>query len=122
MDRRWLVAGLLAAMAGCATTGQGGDIVVDMTGVDPDRYLSDLQACRAYANQAPIGREAAKGAAGGAAVGAAVGAILGGGEGAARGAGAGAVTGGAKGGLRGAERKRQIVRRCMSGRGYNVLG
>ncbi len=112
----------LALLGGCASVGRGGDIVVDMRGVDPGRYKQDMAECRAYADEAPIAESVAKRAAGGAAVGAVIGAIFGGGRGAAQGAGAGATGAGARGGLEGAERKRHIMQRCMSNRGYNVLG
>ena len=67
------------------------------------------------------GEKTAKGAASGAVVGGLIGAITGGSSGAAQGAGVGAVGGGARGAIEGEETEVQVVKRCLSGRGYQVL-
>ena len=86
---------ILAGVAGCAGHGTGGPIV-DMKGVDPYQYDSDLAECQMYADQVQVDQKVLGGAAAGAVVGGAVGAIFDGGDGAARGAGSGAVVGGGR--------------------------
>ena len=100
--------------------------IVDTKGVDQSRYETDLKECQAYAEQVSPAQEAAVGAVIGAGIGTALGAIVGaflGDTGA--GAGIGAALGGAKGGITGAgggmQGQTDIIRNCMSGRGYKVL-
>ena len=100
--------------------------IVDMKGVDGERYEKDLVECQQYAEQInPAGS-----AAGGAVIGAAFGAIIGGitgsllgdtGAGVRYGAAYGAASGGASGAAVGAESQINIIRNCMAGRGYKVL-
>jgi len=92
--------------------------IVDLKGIDPEVFQTDLEECEAYAEQVSIGEASAKGAAVGAVIGAAAGAI--GGD-AAPGAGYGGIYGATNSGL-GAEREKQTVFvRCLEGRGYRVL-
>src|SRR5210317_435261 len=109
---------VLLSLVACTTTDE---IIIDQKGVDMRRYATDLAECRSYATQVKTGEKGVRGAASGAVVGGAVGAILDGGDGAARGAGVGAVTGGAKGVSQGEREEVQVVKRCLSGRGYRVL-
>ena len=109
---------VLLSLAACTTTDE---IIIDKKGVDMSRYSADLADCRSYATEVKTGEKGVRGAASGAVVGGAVGAILDGGDGAARGAGVGAVTGGAKGVSQGEREEMQVVKRCLSGRGYRVL-
>lgn len=111
------------ALAACASSY---DPIVDTRGVSEAQYRADLADCRAYADQVSPVAEAGGGALMGGAIGAALGAIAGAftgdpGGGAAIGAAVGGAGGGIKGGLHGAEDQRQVIRNCMSGRGYNVL-
>ncbi len=113
---------LVIALTGCATTGTGSNFrpLVDNKGVDLNRYEADLQECQAYAKSTP---NAGKSGAGGAAVGAALGlalALIGGDQKLAS-AGAGAVVGGALGASAGETSQREIIRKCLTGRGYKVL-
>jgi len=111
--------------AGCSSMSQP---MVDTKGVDSSRFSQDKYECEQYAAQvSPVG-DAAVGALGGAAAGAALGAITGalvGGVGAGEAAALGAATGGAVGLAGGAytgnQNQREVFRRCMAGRGYNVL-
>ncbi len=96
-------------------------VIVDERYIDPELYEQDLAECRSYASQVPIGEEMAKGAAVGAAVGGLLGAVSGEHDGAGRGAGAGAVVGGTEKMLSASEEKALVVKRCMQGRGYDVL-
>lgn len=108
----------LVVLTGCAAHRP----IVDMKGVDQAKYETDLKECQQYADEA-------LGIGSGAAIGAVAGAVLGevlaraGGGMRQRGqiAGAGAVLGGASGAAAGAKQQRQVVQRCLSGRGYNVL-
>jgi len=54
-------------------------------------------------------------------MGAVIGAVAGNHNTAQRGAGAGAIVGGLKGNKQARLEQERIVRRCLSGRGYNVL-
>jgi Glycine-zipper domain len=136
---RTLVVVILALCAAACSS----DPIVDMKGVDEERYEQDLAECRQYADQVDVARSAGGGAllgaAGGAAVGAVVGAITGRpgtgaavgavvgaitgrpGTGAAVGGGAGGTSGLFAGGASGANKKERIVRNCLRGRGYSVL-
>ena len=99
--------------AGCAS-----DPIVDMHGVDQEKYDSYLAACREYADQVDV----ASGAAGGAALGAVIGAITGApGTGAAVGAASGGATGGVSGGSSRTSRQDRVVRNCLRERGYSVF-
>jgi len=108
----------LLALAACTTTDE---IIIDDKGVDMNAYRRDLAECRDYASGVKTEEKAARGAGSGAVVGGLIGAITGGPEGAARGAGVGAVGGGARGVDEGERSEVQVVKRCLSGRGYRVL-
>lgn len=109
-------------LGGCASTGTGSNFrpIVDSKGVDLNRYEADLQECQAYAKSSP---NAGKSGAGGAAVGAALGLALAliGGDKKLASAGTGAVIGGAAGAAAGEGSQRDIIRNCLTGRGYKVL-
>jgi outer membrane lipoprotein SlyB len=113
-----IVIALVLVVAGCTTTDE---IIIDEKGVDMNAYQQDLVECRSYASGVRTEEKAAKGAGSGAVVGGLVGAITGGTEGAAKGAGVGAVGGGARGANEGERSEVQVVKRCLSGRGYRVL-
>jgi outer membrane lipoprotein SlyB len=112
-----LIVMTLAATA-CVSTDE---IIIDEKGVNMAQYEQDLAECRSYGEQVATESKMAKGAGSGALVGGLIGAIVDGGEGAARGAGVGAVTGGAKGARSGDQEEVQVVKRCLSGRGYRLL-
>jgi outer membrane lipoprotein SlyB len=106
------------SLSACATRGQNYVPVVDMRGQNHNAFVQDLSDCQAYARQRPDG---AQGAVAGAIVGGLLGAVIAprhhrntfGAYGAGLGAAAGA--GGAM------DTQESIVKRCMAGRGYNVL-
>ena len=108
-------------IAGCAST--PGKPIVDMKGVNAYQYEQDLEECSVYADEVSVAGKTVGGAAAGAAVGAAVGAIWDGQDGnsPARGAGTGAVVGAAGGAGSGLNERSQVVKNCLSGRGYRVL-
>jgi outer membrane lipoprotein SlyB len=106
-------------VAGCATT-RGSSYVplVDMQGKDDATFQTDTRQCQGYAKQR---MDAAEGAAAGAVAGALLGALLAPrgyrGYVGARVAGAGAIAGG----VQANDTQETIVKRCLAGRGYNVL-
>lgn len=101
--------------------------VVDLKGVDWNRYETDLRECQYYAEQVSPAAQAAAGAGLGAALGAVLGVAVGValnvdvGELAGLGAAAGGVQGAATGGAHGAGSQVEIIKNCMAGRGYKVL-
>ena len=105
-------------LTACTTTDE---IIIDRKGVNMSAYQQDLVECQSYASEVKTQEKTAKGAASGAVVGGLIGAITGGGSGAATGAGVGGVGGGARGANEGEKSEVQVVKRCLSGRGYRVL-
>jgi len=118
-----LIAIILTMTVGCATY----QPIIDHQSItDQGQYERDLAECRVYAEQIDPGTNAAVGAVGGAAVGAAIGLIVGAFFGCpGETAGFGAALFGAGGGLQGAggsvRAQKDIMIRCMQGRGYRVL-
>ena len=111
-----------AILAGCAHTGAHYTPMVDMRTAGGN-YSQDLAECQAYANQRA-------GAADSAIVGAVFGALLGvallaagGGRGGwgNEAAAVGAVAGGLQGAAANEVTQRDIIKRCLAGRGYSVL-
>ena len=113
----FMVVVFLAACAGASYRP-----MIDSRNVDMNRFEIDLRECQQYAQQVTgAGTQAATGAL----IGAAFGAVLAAAAGIRydRGATArvGAVTGAATGGAQGESNQRDVIRRCISGRGYSVL-
>ncbi len=115
-----LISLMISVAVGCSALNE--DPIIDQRGINQAQYQQDLLECRSYADEVDASGAVLGGAAGGAVIGGAVGAVIGDSDTAKRGAGAGAIAGGVKGGLRTMERKQRIVRRCLQGRGYRVLG
>lgn len=114
----------ITLVAGCATTGSGSNYrpIVDSKGIDFNKYESDLKDCQNYATQTMgAGESAAVGALAGAALGAALAAAGGRGYDKRASARMGAVAGGVGAGAQGETDQRNIIRRCLAGRGYRVL-
>lgn len=114
---------LSAILVGCANTGANYRPIVDTKGVvDMSRYESDLHECQQFATQTTgAGERAAAGALAGAVLGALLAAAAGSRYSRNQHAGVGAVAGAAAGAGQGETDQRTIIRRCMAGRGYNVL-
>lgn len=112
-----LLAVAFALLGGCASD----NVIVDTKGSDMTRYEQDRRECEAYADQVSTGKQAAKSAGFGAAIGAAIAALFGDSRAVVRGAGTGGVLGGAQGAVKGEGEKEQVLRNCLSGRGYRVL-
>ena len=88
----------------------------------PRQYEQDLRECQHYAAQVSPGQSAVAGALFGALLGAAISGALGGDRYVTEHvAAAGAVQGAANGAAGGADAQVQIIRTCMSDRGYDVL-
>lgn len=131
MRRSLIGVTVLAMLAGCATPPEGAGRgygaeytpVIDMRGVDAEKYDDDLGDCRAYAAQIDPAGRAAAGAIAGALAGALLSAAAGGhGYYNRQNAGLGAVLGAGTAGADGLRDAKTIIMRCMIGRGYNVLG
>ena len=111
----------LLVVAACANSGAQAPIIVD--GPKGPQYGQDLAECRALASQkAPVDGNQATSAAVLAGVGAVVGGLNNGASGAAAGAAIGGGTGLGGAALDSQKERSAIVRRCMIGRGYNVIG
>lgn len=121
MNRHLIAVALVAALAGCATTPNGYRPVVDH-GQSSGNYEQDLAECQQIATQrASQAQSAGAGALIGALFGAALGAAVGLDS---SGVGRMAAVGGVHGVAAGAtdSTQRDIVTRCVSGRGWNVVG
>lgn len=95
--------------------------VIDPKGQDMANFHIDLTECRELSEVRDAGASAADGAVAGAIFGALLGAAIGGSDGAKLGAKAFAVQGAAAGAGDAVLTQQQIVKNCMSGRGYKVL-
>ncbi len=115
MLRNTLIALVLASIAGCAAHR---DPIVDMRGVDEERFAQDWAECESYSKEIDIGQGVARGSAAGAVVGSIAGAIDGEVE---EGAGYGALYGGTRSGLDADREQQMVFKRCLTGRGYRVL-
>lgn len=111
----------IGALSACASTPRGGNVIIDTQGVNMQAYQTDLNECRAYADEVSVAQQAAQGAAVGAVVTGAIGAVVGGQRVAERGAAAGGISGGARGTMSGLQEREQVVKTCLRGRGYKVL-
>ena len=115
----WLTAAALLALlllSGCAYRP-----VIDKRGVDQTRYAADLVECQAYAEQlAGAGTGAAVGAVAGYALGYGLSHLMRGNQSAEVGR-ATAAGGALSGAVAAATAKRDAVRTCLRGRGYQVL-
>jgi uncharacterized protein YcfJ len=96
-------------------------VVVDPKSVDPVAYEKDIAECSTLADSAGKTGSAGTGALGGALIGGALGGIFGGGRGAVTMGSGGAVIGGASAAGKESNSKDQILKNCMTGRGYQVL-
>ena len=109
--------GLLAACAGASYRP-----MIDSRDVDMNKFEADLRDCQQYAAQVSgAGTNAAIGATAGAIFGAVLAAAAGSRYDRGATARVGAVTGAASGGVQGETNQRDVIRRCIAGRGYSVL-
>lgn len=112
----------LVMLVGCAHTGAGYRPLVDTQGVDMNQYERDLRDCQGYAQQTVnAGQGAVIGAVAGAVLGALLAGVAGSGYSKGRSARVGAVAGAVGAGAEAESGQRDVIRRCMAGRGYRVL-
>jgi len=118
-----IIIGVLSLLIGCSNMGSNYSPIIDKKGIDEAKYEQDLAECQNLSTEAQgAGMDGAKKAAGGAVVGALIGLVGGSNStGIAQAAGVGSVIGGASGLYSGNAEKQNIIRRCLSGRGYRVL-
>jgi outer membrane lipoprotein SlyB len=135
MKRTSYFLAVLVALNGCAMAppntpgaGYGKDYtpVIDISGVDQNRYTGDLAECRQYSGIIDADKAAMQGMIGGIIVGALLGAAVGSNHGmSSYGANQGAILGGGAGIGQAANRARnqqeRIMINCMAGRGYRTL-
>ena len=111
---------IAALLTGCAASGAHYRPMVDAK--PGQNYEQDLAECQAFAHTQP---SATDGAVGGALVGALLGvafATIGGGNGFRNEmAGVGALTGALQGATQAGGGQQDVIRRCLTGRGYSVL-
>lgn len=114
---------IASLLTGCAaTSGSNYRPIVDTRSVDLNRYENDLRDCQGYATQtAGAGESAAAGALAGAVLGGVLAAAAGKNYSRTSTARVGAVTGAVGAGAQGETDQRNIIRRCLAGRGYKVL-
>ena len=111
--------GAASLLSGCAV--EQYRPLVD-SGVSRGSYEADLADCQQLAAERPAAQQAAGGAAVGAVLGGLLAAAVGlRGNDVARVAAWGAANGGLQGAAVGSAQQRDIVDRCMAGRGYNVV-
>lgn len=108
-------------LTGCA--GANYRPIIDTAGVDMNKMESDLRDCQQYAGQAAgAGTQAAVGAGAGAVLGALFAGLAGGNRTQRNQLSAvSAASGGLGGAASGENDQRNVIRRCMAGRGYRVL-
>jgi len=116
----------IISISGCVVNSsssilEGSKPIIDTKGVNMSQYEIDLEECSSFSEDISTGKSIAKGAATGAAVGAVIEAITEDARSRRDAIEVGAVTGGAKSGIRAVREKEQILKRCLSGRGYKVL-
>ena len=118
-----VAASLISLISGCAApSGANYRPIIDTQGIDFNRYEADLRACQGFATQtANAGESAVGGAVAGAMLGGLLAAAAGKGYSKTNSAQVGAVTGAVSAGAKGETDQRNIIRRCLAGRGYKVL-
>lgn len=118
----------ITSLSGCASSGANHTPIIDAP--KTAQYQADLEACRTLAGESEIINDETKGAT---ALGAALGGISGlshnrrygrksDGNNVLAGALVGAALGGGIGVYGGYKKQKNILTRCMTGRGYHVLG
>ena len=116
-----LVSGCVATKSGSIFDLTASEPIIDTKGVNMAQYEVDLEECSSFSEDISTGKSIAKGAATGAAVGAIIEAITDDSQSRRDALEVGAVSGGTQSGIRAVREKEQIIRRCLRGRGYQVL-
>ena len=115
------ISGCIATKSGSIFDVTGSKPIIDTKGIDISQYESDLEECETFADEISPTKSIVKGAATGAAVGTVIGAVTNGSKRTKDATGLGAIAGGGKSGIRAVQEKEQVVKRCVRGRGYQVL-
>ena len=121
LDRLLISIAFTSGVAACAGAPSVSGPIVDMTGVDSEKYHVDLNACHGYADEVRTGKQVVAGAASNAVIWGAIGAIYGGADGASKSGASGAVWGGARGAGKATSERNRVVKSCLRYRGYAVL-
>ncbi len=124
--KRFVASLLFITLSGCVSNTsssifEGSKPIIDTKGVNMAQYEVDLEECSSFSENISTGKSIAKGTATGAAVGAIIEAITDDSKSRRDALEVGAVSGGAQSGIRAVREKEQIIRRCLRGRGYQVL-
>ena len=127
-EKNYVMLLCLLLASGCVATKSGSIFdmtasapIIDTKGVNMAQYEVDLEECSSFSEDISTGKSIAKGAATGAAVGAIIEAITDDSKSRRDALEVGAVSGGTQSGIRAVREKEQIIRRCLRGRGYQVL-
>ena len=115
------ISGCIATKSGSIFDVTGSKPIIDTKGIDISQYESDLEECETFADEISPTKSIVKGAATGAAVRTVIGAVTNGSKRTKDATGLGAIAGGGKSGIRAVQEKEQVVKRCVRGRGYQVL-
>lgn len=122
MKRLTITLATTLVLSACATSGANYRPLVDMQGHSEAQFDVDVLGCQQYAKQVmSAGQGAAAGAIFGALLGAALGKAAGAGNRTGRIAAGGALGGASSGAAAGEGGQQGVIKRCMAGRGYNVL-
>jgi len=116
-----LVSGCVATKSGSIFDMTVSEPIIDTKGVNMAQYEVDLEECSSFSEDISTGKSIAKGTATGAAVGVIIEAITDDSKSRRDALEVGAVSGGTQSGIRAVREKEQIIRRCLRGRGYQVL-
>lgn len=112
----------LTAVTGCAVAPVDRNYsLIDPKGVNWVQYQSDYDECSTLANQTDVGDRAAGGAVFGALLGAVIGGLLCGRDCVTSGAAGGMLGGTAGATTSGVHEQQLALRRCLSGRGYQII-
>lgn len=115
-----LLVAIALALIGCA--GANYRPLIDSKGVDFNRYEADLSECQRFATQVNgAGENAATGAVAGAIFGSLLAAAAGKNYDRTSSAKVGALSGAVGAGAEGENNQKNVIRRCLTGRGYKVL-
>ena len=127
-EKNYVMLLCLLLASGCVATKSGSIFdmtasapIIDTKGVNMAQYEVDLEECSSFSEDISTGKSIAKGATTGAAVGAIIEAITDDSKSRRDALEVGAVSGGTQSGIRAVREKEQIIRRCLRGRGYQVL-
>ena len=115
------ISGCIATKSGSIFDVAGSKPIIDTKGIDISQYELDLEECETFADEISTVKSIVKGTATGAAGGTVIEAVTDGSRRTKDATELGAIASGGKSGIRAVQEKEQIVKRCVRGRGYQVL-